>query len=137
MYIIRYTPASGPNYEGCPCYTYQFGCCPDGKTIAKGPRQQGCSCSDTEFGCCSDGETVADGNGCDCSASKYGCCADGIAEAKGSEFEGCEDKPEDLQGIFLFFIMSLTFIYNKFHHFTIAFKIADLLSEEIALVVFY
>lgn len=100
FYFFRYTPALGPGFEGCPCYTYQFGCCPDGKRFAKGPRQQGCGCSESEFGCCTDGQTAATGpnsEGCDCGASKYGCCPDGAAEATGEDFEGCADKPPNLQ----------------------------------------
>lgn len=99
--LLRHTPASGPENEGCGCDTYQFGCCPDGVTVAKGPNLQGCHCQYSKYGCCGDGQTAATGpdqGGCDCSTSKYGCCPDGQTEAKGDKFFGCTDVPENRQG---------------------------------------
>ena len=58
----QHTEALGPNYEGCPCFTFDFGCCEDGLTIAKGPNKDECSgCQSSEFGCCEDGFTSAQG----------------------------------------------------------------------------
>jgi hypothetical protein len=45
--------------QGCPCHTYEYGCCPDGESIARGPAQEGCTCKDREFGCCPDRRTPA------------------------------------------------------------------------------
>ncbi len=68
--------------EGCPCDTYDFGCCPDGVSVAQGPKLEGCSgCESSDFGCCEDGFTAATGpdfQGCGCAGSKFGCCPDGI-----------------------------------------------------------
>ena len=43
--------------QGCPCHTFEYGCCPDGESIARGPAQEGCTCKDREFGCCPDRRT--------------------------------------------------------------------------------
>ncbi|XP_066902314.1 papilin [Halyomorpha halys] len=81
------------------CFTSEFGCCPDNKTLAKGPFGQDCprieTCKDTEFGCCPDGVSPAKGpKGKDCpptycEQSLFGCCQDGITLALGNEFYGC------------------------------------------------
>ena len=47
-------------FQGCPCYTYEYGCCPDGEAIARGPAQEGCTCKDREYGCCPDRRTPAE-----------------------------------------------------------------------------
>lgn len=102
LYLLhRHTEASGAEFEGCLCHTYQFGCCPDGVTIARGPNGQGCRCQQSKHGCCGDERTHATGpnqQGCDCSTSKYGCCPDGQTEATGPKFQGCTDLPENKQG---------------------------------------
>ena len=90
----QYTFALGPNLEGCPCGTSEYGCCEDGKKVADGPNGEGClGCQASEHGCCPDNFTPASGpgsEGCGCSGSPYGCCPDGLAEATGEDFEGCE-----------------------------------------------
>lgn len=99
--LHRHTPAQGGEFEGCPCHTYQFGCCPDGVTIATGPNLQGCVCQQSKYGCCGDEVTAARGpnmDGCDCSNSKYGCCPDGVTESQGKNFLNCTDIPENRQG---------------------------------------
>ena len=56
------TPATGENYEGCPCQTFDYGCCKDGETVAQGPKKEGCSgCESSEYGCCPDNFTPATG----------------------------------------------------------------------------
>merc|ERR1712223_1295743 len=89
--------AQGLNQEGCPCHTFEFGCCPNGETQAQGSNLEGCDdCSTSEFGCCPDNFTPAsgaDGQECGCAGSLYGCCPDGQTPAIGPEFEGCEELP--------------------------------------------
>lgn len=54
------TNSLGPDGEGCPCWTSQFGCCPDGETQAEGPNLEGCGgCEASANGCCPDGFTPA------------------------------------------------------------------------------
>lgn len=83
------------------CEESQFGCCPDGITVAEDADGSGCpsltaACEDSKFGCCPDGNTVAQGadfEGCPsvrCSETMYGCCPDGESPAGGSNGEGCE-----------------------------------------------
>ncbi|XP_062863790.1 papilin isoform X1 [Trichomycterus rosablanca] len=55
------------------CYQSQFGCCPDGRTLATGFRGQGCTQGPT------------------CSSSRYGCCQDGVTDAVGPNKEGCPE----------------------------------------------
>ena len=68
--------------EGCLCPSHDYGCCPDGVTVAQGPKLEGCSgCEASEHGCCEDGFTSASGpdfQGCGCAGSKFGCCPDGV-----------------------------------------------------------
>ena len=52
-------PASGPNFQGCPCKSMEHGCCPDGKSVARGPGFEGCPCVSFPYGCCPDGVTPA------------------------------------------------------------------------------
>uniref|UniRef100_A0A915JPK7 Papilin n=1 Tax=Romanomermis culicivorax TaxID=13658 RepID=A0A915JPK7_ROMCU len=49
------------NIDPClACNETEFGCCPDGATLATGLYLEGCSnCSETEFGCCPDNYTIA------------------------------------------------------------------------------
>lgn len=99
--IHRHTPATSAGDDACHCSTYQFGCCPDGVSIAIGPNQLGCHCKHSAYGCCGDGVSPAFGPdrfGCTCATSAYGCCPDGKTEAKGTKFLGCTDAPEDRQG---------------------------------------
>ena len=85
---------SGANQEGCPCYTFEHGCCPDGITKAQGHNLEGCAdCSTSEFGCCPDNFTPAGENGCGCEGSEFGCCPDGLTPAEGADFEGCNEIP--------------------------------------------
>ena len=85
---------SGANQEGCPCYTFEHGCCSDGITKAQGHNLEGCAdCSTSEFGCCPDNFTPAGENGCGCEGSEFGCCPDGLTPAEGADFEGCNEIP--------------------------------------------
>uniref|UniRef100_A0A914QFX4 BPTI/Kunitz inhibitor domain-containing protein n=1 Tax=Panagrolaimus davidi TaxID=227884 RepID=A0A914QFX4_9BILA len=101
-----YTPAEGPNKEGCPefilgaCNETQYGCCLDEVTLARGPNLEGCgepSCAASLYGCCKDRKTIAFGPhyaGCErssfpCELSQYGCCPDGETAALGKNNTGC------------------------------------------------
>ncbi|VDP11473.1 unnamed protein product, partial [Soboliphyme baturini] len=105
-----YTPAEGPENEGCPVYELgnchqnetKFGCCLDNITLARGPKFEGCgesSCSASLYGCCQDRRTIAFGphyKGCErstltCESSTFGCCPDGKTAALGHKGEGCEE----------------------------------------------
>ncbi|CAH1791827.1 unnamed protein product, partial [Owenia fusiformis] len=86
------------------CATFQFGCCPDGKTRALDENGSGCKvepfCESMEFGCCNGTEIPAlgsNGEGCgpsivvgDCHGAPYGCCPDGKTSANGPEKANCE-----------------------------------------------
>ncbi|KAI6241997.1 hypothetical protein M3Y99_00276400 [Aphelenchoides fujianensis] len=96
-----YTPADGPNYDGCESYVLgscnetKFGCCPDNVTLARGPNLEGCgepTCAASKFGCCADRKTIAFGPryaGCERSSFPYGCCPDGQTAALGKNGTGC------------------------------------------------
>jgi len=84
------------------CADTEFGCCPDGVTVAADAAGAGCprlgdaaGCEDSEFGCCADGVTEARGpnpvTDCPCSAAEHGCCPDGLRPAAGRHGEGCGD----------------------------------------------
>ncbi|XP_067129548.1 papilin-like isoform X2 [Centruroides vittatus] len=86
------------------CSESEYGCCPDGKTVA-GPNLDDCpaepDCEESYYGCCLDGFTAASGPfgvGCPdittCNETKYGCCSDGNTIAKGPKFQGCPDVRE-------------------------------------------
>ena len=52
----------GPNGEGCRmCEDTEHGCCEDNFTPAAGPEQEGCDCAGSVFGCCPDGVSEATG----------------------------------------------------------------------------
>ena len=56
------TPAQGINFTGCPCETFDHGCCSDGVSVAGGPNKENCpGCAESEFGCCPDNFTPANG----------------------------------------------------------------------------
>jgi len=104
-----------------PCGMLEFGCCPDGVSVALGPDNEGCSfnpttlpmeapaamryptaipptvdCRHSDFGCCPDGRTPAADHGrsncgSSCASSTYGCCKDGVSAASGLDFEGCSE----------------------------------------------
>ncbi|PSN47564.1 hypothetical protein C0J52_19332 [Blattella germanica] len=90
-----------PKKEPVKCETTEFGCCPDGKSVAQGPFSKGCAqpetCQETEFGCCPDGVSPAEGKkfkGCPpsfCAETLFGCCPDGVRIAEGNDLEGCEE----------------------------------------------
>ncbi|XP_037820569.1 papilin isoform X5 [Lucilia sericata] len=82
------------------CSFSEFGCCPDGKTVASGKNFAGCedvfdpkNCRNSLFGCCNDGRTSAtgpDNEGCPaCTYEPYGCCPDNETPAHGPLGEGC------------------------------------------------
>uniref|UniRef100_A0AC34GKC7 Uncharacterized protein n=1 Tax=Panagrolaimus sp. ES5 TaxID=591445 RepID=A0AC34GKC7_9BILA len=84
------------------CSKTEFGCCPDWYTPAEGPNKEGCpefilgACNETQYGCCLDDVTLARGpnlEGCgepSCAASLFGCCKDRKTIAFGPHYAGCE-----------------------------------------------
>ncbi|XP_065354306.1 papilin isoform X6 [Calliphora vicina] len=98
--ISETTDATLPEVTVQSCSFSEFGCCPDGKTVASGKNFAGCEnvfdakdCRNSLFGCCHDGRTSATGpdyEGCPaCTSEPYGCCPDNETPAHGPLGEGC------------------------------------------------